>query len=166
MDIDPLFLPKVLRENGDEVLKYWGLERAGDDIYDPLQPRQTLVLTPRDIVMGSLKIEPYKKRRIPSKINLVACYKRVGESVIEKNMRTSTLTLGAFLRSLPPLYHFIGGFNDPVQIQIIGVDTDIVSQEYILVQGLKIKETTLDVRLILRLIEREVVEEACVVDGH
>ncbi len=163
--IDPLFLPKILLDNPDEVLKFNGFEKDEEEnVYDPLNPPLSLAITSKDIVAGSLKIEPYKKRRMPTKIQLVASYRRTHETIIHHNKRISTLTPATFKRSLPPLYHTLGTSNSPTQIQVLEARADLVHEHYKPIKTLRIKESTFDLTLTLRLIEREIVEETCVVE--
>jgi hypothetical protein len=164
MSIDPLFLPAPLRNNADEVLKAQGLEKdQNGNVYDPLHPSKTIALDQSNIICGSLKIEPYRPRKISTKIQLVANYKRIHEEILTQTITCSTLTPGAFLKSLPCQYLYIGSSNAPTQIQIIQIDPEITNETYLKIKNLRVKKTTFCVCITMRVIHRQLVEESCVV---
>ena len=165
MRIDPLFLPKALLENPDEVLKFNGFEKDQEgNMYDPLNPWNSLAITQNDIVAGSLKIEPYKKRRIPLKIQLVAAYRRCYETIIEHKQRISTFTPETFKRSLPKVYHRLGTSNSAYQLEVLDINIILAHERFKTIHNLRLKESTFDLTLTLQLIQRELVEETCVVE--
>ncbi len=159
------FIPPPLREDEGEILWFQGLEKGEDGVvFDPLHPAKTVPITSCDIVAGSLKIEPYKPRKWPDSIRLIAGFKRSKEDIVVKELSCTTFTPKSFLASLPAPYMYIGGPNSRTQAQVVGIDVTNRAQEYVSIGHLRVKKTTFDVKITLRVIARELVEEACLVE--
>lgn len=159
MHAEHFFIPPPLREDEEEILRLKGFEKDGDIVFDPLHPSKTIPITACDIVAGSLKIEPYTPRKWPTSIRLVAGFKRAKESVVVKQTICTTFTPKSFLASLPPPYMYIGGSNAKTSVQVLNLDCVQTGDEYVRIGNFRIKKITFDLKITLRVIERELVEE-------
>ena len=155
-----LILPKPLLDDPEFVLQYEGLERdARGAIFDPLNPEVWIQITPKDIVHGSLKIKPYVAKRVPTVLKTVAAYVKTREEIVEKQITVETLTPQSFLKSIPPLYHTLGGRSSKAELQLLKWEVISHTTRDISLKGLKLKAHALEVLFVFKCLFRQNVEE-------